>query len=249
MFSLNDSISDPSRFIFTLQPQAKFLVEIQTKVLRVFLLLCLRYLFLQTHATSYSFYYQYRFSEPEQRKLTMGVSSITVTWRNRATAWASQQLTGGFTSPLQSPRYIMYTLVRSVPFLLCTRKDQFPCLDRSLFFLSISLLPPLESQNILFRDESVSSVSFSFSLWADLFPLNLWTGQFFSLWTNRFLSHWTYLFPLSLDCLVPFLSGYTSFLSLWTSQVSFLSLLTALFHFSLDKSLLFLSGKVCVLSY
>ncbi len=45
-------------------PEAKFLDEIQTKVLRVFRLvihshlyiIALRFIFLQTHATSYSFY-------------------------------------------------------------------------------------------------------------------------------------------------------------------------------------------------
>jgi hypothetical protein len=45
------------------KPEAEFLVEIQTKVLRVFLLVihshlyrfALRFLFLQTHTTSYSF--------------------------------------------------------------------------------------------------------------------------------------------------------------------------------------------------
>jgi hypothetical protein len=53
-----------SCFYSTLQTEAAFLDEIQTKVLRVFLLAihshlyryALRFLFLQTHATSYSFY-------------------------------------------------------------------------------------------------------------------------------------------------------------------------------------------------
>jgi hypothetical protein len=49
-------------YLHAVKPEAEFLDEIQAKVLRVFLLviqtlysIALRFLFLQTHATSYSF--------------------------------------------------------------------------------------------------------------------------------------------------------------------------------------------------
>jgi hypothetical protein len=61
IFPFGRFIQQVKPYLHTFPPEAEFLDEIQTKVLRVFFLaiqnhLALRFLFLQNHATSFSFY-------------------------------------------------------------------------------------------------------------------------------------------------------------------------------------------------